>query len=124
MPKPRAPPLARAATPPRPKSLQAPTSPVSPISPWPPVDIDEAQPQEGSTSAEAVGVVLHGDGRSASDALPSAKEIYGFIAALLTYFAFILYLVWAILPGSWLESVGWTWYPDKWVQIPAYEAAS
>lgn len=67
-------------------------SPLAPISPWPP---EEPLP------------------RGPASDLPSAKEVYGSLAVLLTYLAYAVYLVWAFAPASWLDSVGWTWYPDR-----------
>jgi hypothetical protein len=48
-----------------------------------------------------------------SDTLPSAPEVYGALAALLTYIAFGVYLIWAFAPEGWLDQWGWTWYPDR-----------
>lgn len=72
-----------------------PTSALEPISPWPP-----AEPDEPGDAVE-------------KDQLPSAKEVYGSLAVLLTYFAFALYLVWGFAPRGWLDKIGWTWYPDR-----------
>lgn len=68
-----------------------PVSPLDPISPWPP--------------------------EAPNSDLPSAKEVYGSLAVLLTYIAFAAYLVWAFCPSAWLDSLGWTWYPDRWVVV-------
>lgn len=82
---------------PRTETEMEPTSPLEPISPWPPLPADHASRQSPA----------------GSDELPSAKEIYGLIAVLGTYLAFGVYLTWAILPPSWLDAVGWTWYPSR-----------
>ena len=73
---------------------QGETSALEPISPWPP-----AEPEEPDAVQK--------------EQLPSAKEVYGSLAVLLTYFAFALYLVWAFAPPGWLDKAGWTWYPDR-----------
>ncbi|RSH90170.1 hypothetical protein EHS25_001504 [Saitozyma podzolica] len=88
-------------TPPPSDDPTVPLSPLTPISPWPPVP--------SSTAAE-------------TSELPSAKEIYGFLGVLLTYFSFGLYLSWAILPSGWIDRIGWTWYPSReWALIvPCY----
>lgn len=71
------------------------TSALEPISPWPP-----AEPEEPGDAIQ-------------KEQLPSAKEVYGSLAVLLTYFAFALYLVWGFAPRGWLDKAGWTWYPDR-----------
>jgi phosphatidylinositol glycan class P protein len=68
-----------------------PRSALDPISPWPP-PLPEIPEDEK---------------------LPSSKEIYGLIGVLGTYLAFGAYLIWAICPPSWLDAVGWTWYPSR-----------
>ena len=45
--------------------------------------------------------------------MPTAKEIYGSIAVLLTVIGFALYIIWATARDGWLEVVGWTWYPAR-----------
>lgn len=50
---------------------------------------------------------------NADSTLPSAPEVYGSIAVLGTYAGFTLYLVWAFAPAGWLDTWGWTWYPDR-----------
>ncbi|WOO78739.1 Phosphatidylinositol N-acetylglucosaminyltransferase subunit P [Vanrija pseudolonga] len=76
-------------------------SPLDPISPWPPtstISDDDASPSSANTPR---------------DDLPSAKEVYGSLAILLTYLLFAVYLLWAFAPPAWLDAVGWTWYPAR-----------
>ncbi|KAL7415401.1 PIG-P-domain-containing protein [Mrakia frigida] len=74
----------------------SPLSPTSPISPWPP----ETEPASH----------------------PNAKEAYGFLVAVGTSAAGIIFLVWALVPGRILESWGVEWYPNReWaILIPAH----
>ena len=72
-----------------------PQSPLDPISPWPPPLPLETQQNEELSS----------------------KEIYGLIAVLGTYLAFGIYLIWALCPPHWLDAVGWTWYPSRYVAL-------
>jgi phosphatidylinositol glycan class P protein len=70
-----------------------PQSPLDPISPWPPpLPLETAKDEE-----------------------LSSKEIYGLIAVLGTYLSFGIYLVWALCPSTWLDAIGWTWYPSRYV---------
>jgi hypothetical protein len=78
-------------------STVEPQSPLDPISPWPPIP-----PVQSTISVER------------EESL-SPKEIYGLIAVLGTYLAFGIYLIWALCPPSWLDAVGWTWYPSRFV---------
>jgi hypothetical protein len=75
-----------------------PQSPLDPISPWPPPILPPESTRKGEEEL-------------------SSKEIYGLIAVLGTYLAFGVYLIWALSPSSWLDTVGWTWYPSRSVYI-------
>ena len=79
-----------------------PQSPLDPISPWPP-----PLPTETAKEEEL-----------------SSKEIYGLIAVLGTYLAFGIYLVWALCPPSWLDAIGWTWYPSRYGLLGTREASA
>lgn len=88
------------------------TSPLSPISPWPPLPPPlTSQPPSTLTSTTSIHTF-------SSDPLPTAKEAYGSLTVLLTYLTFLTYLLWSLLPTRWLETFGWSWFPDQYVSFP------
>jgi phosphatidylinositol glycan class P protein len=42
-----------------------------------------------------------------------APEYYGFVAWTGTAIAFVLYILWALLPDSWIQAAGVLWYPSR-----------
>ncbi|KAL9710366.1 hypothetical protein Ac2012v2_006667 [Leucoagaricus gongylophorus] len=51
-----------------------------------------------------------------------APEFYGFVVWASTSFLFVLYILWALLPDSWIMAMGINWYPNReWsILIPAW----
>lgn len=49
-------------------------------------------------------------------------EVYGFVGAISTLVAFVVFIIWAYLPESWLHAVGITYYPSRYwaMAIPSY----
>ncbi|RHZ50274.1 hypothetical protein Glove_502g17 [Diversispora epigaea] len=49
-------------------------------------------------------------------------EYYGFVLYLLSFIAFVIYLLWAYLPDDVLESMGITYYPHRYwaVALPVW----
>ncbi|KAI8809048.1 PIG-P-domain-containing protein [Cladochytrium replicatum] len=43
----------------------------------------------------------------------AGREFYGFVIFISAYVLFVLYLVWMATPDSVLESIGITYYPDR-----------
>ena len=68
--------------------LEPPTSPLMPLAPFPP------PPEED----ESVG---------------KAPQFYGFVAWMGTSLAWILYVLWALLPDKWIVATGVEWYPSR-----------
>ncbi|KAF9517522.1 hypothetical protein BS47DRAFT_1389777 [Hydnum rufescens UP504] len=42
-----------------------------------------------------------------------AREFYGFVAVVLTSLAWIIFLIWSIVPDHWLLAAGIEWYPSR-----------
>jgi len=40
-------------------------------------------------------------------------EFYGFVVWASTSFLFVLYVLWALLPDSWITALGISWYPNR-----------
>jgi hypothetical protein len=89
-----------------------PVSPLDPVSPWPPRDVPDTDLSD-DRNASSNSRSKHPS--QTTTGLPSAKEVYGSLAVLLTYLAFGTYLVWASAPAGSLDRVGWTWYPSRYV---------
>ncbi|KAI0087403.1 PIG-P-domain-containing protein [Irpex rosettiformis] len=69
-----------------------PTSPVSPLAVYPPQPPTEVRSR--------------------------APEFYGFVAWSLTYLLYCFFLLWALLPDTYLIRLGISWYPSRQVSIP------
>lgn len=52
----------------------------------------------------------------------SSSSTYSFIAWVATYFLYIIFVVWSLLPSHFLHSFGVTYYPSKYyaIAIPSY----
>ncbi|KAG8947331.1 hypothetical protein FRC03_001063 [Tulasnella sp. 419] len=79
-----------------------PTSPLSPLAEYPP-----RYPKLESSQQSQLG---------------RPQEFYGFVAWISTSIAWILFLLWALLPDSWIRATGLEWYPSReWaLLLPAY----
>ncbi|KAF1886629.1 hypothetical protein Lal_00045862 [Lupinus albus] len=53
---------------------------------------------------------------------PKPSEVYGFVGSITTVAASVIFLVWAYVPESWLQSVGITYYPSRYwaLALPTY----
>lgn len=50
------------------------------------------------------------------------RAIYGFVLYLAAYIAFVVYVIWAYLPDTWLEAIGLSYFPQKYwaLAVPCY----
>ncbi|KAG9009780.1 hypothetical protein FRB94_011473 [Tulasnella sp. JGI-2019a] len=85
------------SSPPTDNAQEPPTSPRSPLAAFP-----------------SIPTPATGGGRP--------QEFYGFVAWMATSLAWILFLLWAFLPDTWIQAVGIYWYPNReWaLLLPAY----
>ncbi|KAK7280618.1 hypothetical protein RJT34_25683 [Clitoria ternatea] len=53
---------------------------------------------------------------------PKPSEVYGFVGSITTVVATVVFLVWAYVPESWLQSVGISYYPSRYwaLAVPTY----
>ncbi|KAJ0700846.1 putative phosphatidylinositol N-acetylglucosaminyltransferase [Helianthus annuus] len=53
---------------------------------------------------------------------PNPSEVYGFVGAISTVVATVIFMVWAYVPDPWLHSIGIFYYPSKnWALVlPTY----
>ncbi|XP_047336546.1 phosphatidylinositol N-acetylglucosaminyltransferase subunit P [Impatiens glandulifera] len=53
---------------------------------------------------------------------PKPSEVYGFVGAISTVVATVIFLIWAYLPEHWLHSVGIFYYPSRYwaLVVPTY----
>ncbi|KAK7261272.1 hypothetical protein RIF29_27581 [Crotalaria pallida] len=53
---------------------------------------------------------------------PKPSEVYGFVGSITTVVASVIFLVWAYVPESWLQSIGISYYPSRYwaLAVPTY----
>lgn len=53
---------------------------------------------------------------------PKPSEVYGFVGAITTVVAMVIFFIWAYVPDSWLHSVGISYYPSRYwaLAVPTY----
>ncbi|XP_076958424.1 phosphatidylinositol N-acetylglucosaminyltransferase subunit P-like isoform X3 [Bidens hawaiensis] len=53
---------------------------------------------------------------------PNPSEVYGFVGAISTVVATVIFMVWAYVPDPWLHSIGIFYYPSKYwaLALPTY----
>ncbi|GAA5899197.1 hypothetical protein JCM6882_009281 [Rhodosporidiobolus microsporus] len=101
----------------------SPLVPSSPTASHPPSPRSAAPPAPAAPTADrsASSLPSHFPPREATDPAPTV-ESQGFVLYIGSQVAFFAYLVWAFLPGEWLEWAGIEWYPSQeWaLLIPAW----
>ncbi|GAA5824054.1 hypothetical protein JCM11251_001502 [Rhodosporidiobolus azoricus] len=102
-------------------SLTRPSSPLASPGPSSPTSSSPFLQSAAPAQPAASSLPAHFPPREATDPAPTV-ESQGFVLYIGSLVAFFAYLVWAVLPGYWLEAVGIEWYPSQeWaLLVPAW----